>query len=98
MRTRRRLLLALLTAVVSLLLLAAAIAAVDFAAGPGVLAALLAVPLTLGIPSTCAALVVTWSWPGGPPLWLYAALCTAAGTALQFAAFTLVLRLRRVPA
>jgi hypothetical protein len=97
-RTRPRLLLALATAVVSLLLLAGAIAAADFAAGPGVLAALLAVPLTLGIPATCAALGVTWLWPGGPPLWLFAALCVGAGSALQFAAFTMLLRLRRVSA
>ena len=86
----RRFAFALTTTLLSLALLAAAVVGADFAVGPWVLLALLAVPLTLGLPTTLATLLVTGLWPGGPPLWLFAALCTTAGSLLQFAALALL--------
>jgi hypothetical protein len=56
---------------------------------------LLLLPLTLGLPATLAALLLTTAWPGGPPLWLFALLCLGVGTALQYSAFTLLARRRR---
>jgi len=91
----RRLLFALATALLSLLLLAAAVLSTDFAAGPWALSGLLALPLTLGLPTTAAALLLTAAWPGGPPLWLFALLCLVVGTALQYSAFALLARRRR---
>ena len=91
----RRLLFALATALLSLLLLAAAVLSTDFAAGPWALFGLLALPLTLGLPTTLSALLLTAAWPGGPPLWLFALLCLGVGAALQYSAFALLARRRR---
>jgi hypothetical protein len=90
----RRLLLALATTLLSLLSMVAAIVATDFGAGWAFFF-LLAVPLTLGLPTTLMVLMVTALWPGGPPLWLFALLCVGAGTALQFCAFALLAQWRR---
>jgi hypothetical protein len=92
---RRRFSFALLTTLLSLVLLSGAVVAADFAAGAGALLALLAVPCTLGLPTTVAVLSMTALWPGGPPLWLFAVLCLLAGSALQYMAFALVARWRR---
>jgi hypothetical protein len=95
MRARRRFLFALATSVVSLVLLGATVLWANFAPGAGVLLALLVLPLTLGLPTTLATLVVTSLWAGGPHLWLFGASCLMAGVLLQFGALTLLARWRR---
>jgi hypothetical protein len=79
---------------VTLGLLAAAVAAANFAPGIGALAALLVVPLTIGLPTTVVAAAVTCVWPGSAT-GLYAASCAVLGLASQAGAFALVARLRR---
>lgn len=91
----RRLLLALTTTLLNQLLLVLAMVSTDFAAGAWAFCGLLALPLTLGLPTTLAVLLVTALWPGGPPLWLFGLLCVSTGTVLQFSAFALLARLRR---
>jgi hypothetical protein len=91
----RRLLLALTTTFLSLLSMVTAIVSCDFAAGGYVFCLLLALPLTLGLPTTLVVLLVTSLWPGGEPLWLFALLCLGGGTALQLEAFALLRRLWR---
>jgi hypothetical protein len=97
-RPARRFLFALATSLVSLALLGATVVWANFAPGPGLLVALLALPLTLGLPTTLATMVITSLWPGSPHLWLFAVLCLVAGVLLQFAVFTLLARWRRARA
>jgi hypothetical protein len=97
-RPARRFLFALVTSLMSLVLLGATVVWANFAPGLGLLVALLALPLTLGLPTTIAALVLTSLWPGSPHLWLFAILCLIAGVLLQFAFFTLLARWRRARA
>jgi hypothetical protein len=52
------------------------------------------VPLTVGLPTTVAVLGCVSLW-NGPPLWLFAVLCAAAGFLLQAGAMLLARRLRR---
>ena len=57
-------------------------------------AALLAVPLTIGLPSTLAALLCVSLWHG-PPLWGFGAVVLVAAVFGQWSAFVLVRRLWR---
>lgn len=61
---------------------------------PALLWLLLALPLTLGLPTTGGVLAVTSLWDG-PPLWLFVALAAAAGFALQLAVHLTLRRWRR---
>jgi hypothetical protein len=82
------------TTLSSLASLAAAVLLANFAPGALPLLCLLVIPLTVGLPTTLAALVLTSLW-SGPPVWLFGGACALLGVALQAAVFALLARWRQ---
>jgi len=89
----RRILLSLLVTVLSLGGLAGALLFANFGAELFWYGLLLAVPLSIGLPSTAAVLACIALWPGGALPW-FAAIAVAAAAASQIAVTLLVVRVR----
>ena len=80
--------------VATLLLLPTAVVVANLGPGAGWILMLLAIPLTIGMPTTIAALCCVSLW-NGPPLLGFAALCAVTGFLAQLAAMSATARLRR---
>ena len=78
----------------TLLLLPAAVVFANLGPGAAWILLLLAIPLTIGMPTTIAVLTCVSLW-NGPPLLAFAALCAVTGFLAQFAAMCAAARLRR---
>lgn len=93
-RFHRTLLLAAATTIASDALLVTAVLWANFAPGAFWLLLVLAVPLTIGLPSTLGVLVAVSFWEGAS-LPLFALFASLLGVLLQTAAATLARRMRR---
>src|SRR5262245_42218768 len=93
-RRGRTALLAGAITIATLLLIPAAVVLANFGPGAGWILLLLAIPLTIGRPTTIAVLTCVSLW-NGPPLLAFAALCAVTGFLAQFAAMGAAARLRR---
>lgn len=90
---RRTLIWSLATALVTVAGMGGALVLANHGASILWFAALLAVPLTIGLPTTCGVLLCVALW-SGPPLWAFALTATLSGCALQTLAVWLLRRAR----
>lgn len=85
---KRTLFWSVVVSLVTVAALAAAVLFANFGASRWIFAALLGVPLTIGLPSTLAVLLCVSVWQG-PPLWGCVATAMVAAVASQSSGFAL---------